>query len=562
VRVRVPVLDVTFSTEAGEERLRAVAVEINGEVGWGGLREYAHVFVANVQADNMLPEAEYPVLLAMDRRRLYGYEANVLECFVQRSTRDGVTSLDYLGLRVLPLVLKVDGELLKHLLRTLESYRQYSLHNHHDGGGGGGVPFAWEAGAHRPEEAETAAIAGAGAAAGAAMAGAVASASAAAVAAAASVEAEMPRLDITGEALRKWYVERLEIFPLEVTFCVGDNELGWPVIQDETAVELLPLGRSHLYETNEELLRSVVKYYGRQARQEVYKIIGSLDAIGSPLGAIAKVTKGLRDIVIVPWSSLVLDDTPGAFFVGVSSGLWSLLYNVTDAGLTTLLRVINVVSWLTLQLTFDDEYQQAKRRMRRAHPPNVWWGIAQGSRELARGLWTGVTGLLTQPWRGARLRGSLGCLTGVAKGLAGLPLKPLGGAFDFLGKTIEGLLRSMGTGYTTQRRLREPHSTLLELSYAQVLSIQAWLDEALRERYVSHSFVKIKTRRGRFRDRLLLLSSGSFHVINVTSMSGGYHPKTIPLNLISGAPPNTHAHDKRHTYRLFGWLVAHMAPGW
>ena len=135
-------------------------------------------------------------------------------------------------------------------------------------------------------------------------------------------------------------------------------------------------------------------------------------------------TKGLRDAFIIPWSSLVLDDTPGAFFAGVSSGLSSLLYNVADATLTTLLRVINVVSWLTLQLTFDDEFQQAKRRMRRAHPPNVWWGIAQGSRELARGVWTGLTGLLTQPWRGARSHGCLGCLTGVAKGAAGLPSAP------------------------------------------------------------------------------------------------------------------------------------------
>ena len=35
----------------------------------------------------------------------------------------------------------------------------------------------------------------------------------------------MPRLGIPGEALRKWYVEKLQIFPVEVTFCVGDN--GW-----------------------------------------------------------------------------------------------------------------------------------------------------------------------------------------------------------------------------------------------------------------------------------------------------------------------------------------------
>jgi len=486
VRVRVPVLDLAFSTEAGEERLRVVAVEMNGEVGWGGKREYAYVFVQNVQADNMLFEAEYPVLLAMDRRRLYGYEANVLECFAEWSSRNGMTSaLDYIGLRLLPLVLKVDGELLKLLLRMRDAYHP-SLSGTHSASGDrwhGGVRPAWE----RVSEDD-----GAGLTVGAE--------------AAASLEVEMPRLDITGDTLRKWYVERLEIFPTEITFCVGDNQVGWPVIQDETAVQLPPLARLHLYETSGGLLHSVLKYYGRQARQEVYKIIGSLDAIGSPLGAIGKVTRGLHDAVVIPWSSLVFDDTPGAFFVGISSGLSSLLFHLADAGLTTLLRVINVVSWLTLQLTLDDEFQQLKRHMRRAHPPNIWWGIAQGSRELARGVVTGLGGLFTQPWTGARSHGCLGCLTGVAKGLAGLPLKPLGGLFDFFGKTIEGLLRSMGTGYTTQHRIREPRQASLELSYAQVLSIQNWLDESFHERYVSHSFVKMKTRRGRLRDRLLLLS--------------------------------------------------------
>lgn len=102
-------------------------------------------------------------------------------------------------------------------------------------------------------------------------------------------EVEIPEFDITREVLKKLYVEKLEIFPLEITFCVGDNEVSWPVIQDETPVLLQPLEKAEMYETGQELARQVSKYYSRLAQDELYRIILSLDAIGSPLATFSKV---------------------------------------------------------------------------------------------------------------------------------------------------------------------------------------------------------------------------------------------------------------------------------
>ena len=105
-------------------------------------------------------------------------------------------------------------------------------------------------------------------------------------------------------------------------------------------MELLPFEKGEMYETGGELTRVVTKYYTRLAKDEVYRIILSLDAIGGPLSAFSKISKGCKDAVILPWSSLVLDDTPGAFFVGLASGTWSLFFNLSDASLTLLLRMI------------------------------------------------------------------------------------------------------------------------------------------------------------------------------------------------------------------------------
>jgi len=140
---------------------------------------------------------------------------------------------------------------------------------------------------------------------------------------------------------------------------------------------------------------------------------------------------------------------------------------------------------------------------------------------------------VAQVYKGAAKEGLVGVVKGIGRGLIGVPMKPLCGFFDFFGKSIEGILHSMGTTHTTQNRIHEPSPRGHELTYAQEQSIRHWL-ENIDETFSASFFVNIYTRRGRLRKRLLILTTASFHVINVGALAEmREQPKSVPLSLIT-----------------------------
>jgi hypothetical protein len=52
--------------------------------------------------------------------------------------------------------------------------------------------------------------------------------------------------------------------------------------------------------------------------------------------------------------------------------------------------------------------------------------------EFGYGFYDGITGLVTQPLRGAEKEGTAGLLKGIGKGIGGLVLKPGAGQYCFL----------------------------------------------------------------------------------------------------------------------------------
>lgn len=54
---------------------------------------------------------------------------------------------------------------------------------------------------------------------------------------------------------------------------------------------------------------------------------------------------------------------------------------------------------------------------------------------LARGVFEGVTGVVSQPVRGAQEEGMQGLLEGVVRGLVGVVAKPVAGVFDLASET-------------------------------------------------------------------------------------------------------------------------------
>ena len=66
-------------------------------------------------------------------------------------------------------------------------------------------------------------------------------------------------------------------------------------------------------------------------------------------------------------------------------------------------------------------------------------GAKAAGKEFGLGWYDGVTGLVTQPWKGAQKEGASGFLKGIGKGMGGFVTKPGAGACGILGYTMKGV---------------------------------------------------------------------------------------------------------------------------
>ena len=90
-------------------------------------------------------------------------------------------------------------------------------------------------------------------------------------------------------------------------------------------------------------------------------------------------------------------------------------------------------------LAMDDEYlrdrQTARRTERISHVGNGLW---YGTKRLGVGIFQGVSGVFTQPVKGAMKDGMSGFGKGLVKGVVGVAVKPVVGVTDFLSSTTAG----------------------------------------------------------------------------------------------------------------------------
>ncbi|KAH0366129.1 UDP-Glycosyltransferase/glycogen phosphorylase, partial [Aureobasidium melanogenum] len=78
-------------------------------------------------------------------------------------------------------------------------------------------------------------------------------------------------------------------------------------------------------------------------------------------------------------------------------------------------------------------------------------GVAAG-KGLFFGIYDGITGLVTEPIKGAKQEGALGALKGFGKGLGGIYWKPNAGVAGLLGYTMQGIYKSVYSAIHTRTR--------------------------------------------------------------------------------------------------------------
>ncbi|KAH8501006.1 hypothetical protein H0E87_016007 [Populus deltoides] len=89
-------------------------------------------------------------------------------------------------------------------------------------------------------------------------------------------------------------------------------------------------------------------------------------------------------------------------------------------------------------LSMDKKFIQSRQRQENKGVEALGDVIREGGGALAKGLFRGVTGILTKPLEGAKNSGVEGFVQGVGKGIIGAAAQPVSGVLDLLSKTTEG----------------------------------------------------------------------------------------------------------------------------
>ncbi|PON64877.1 Phosphatidylinositol-4, 5-bisphosphate phosphodiesterase gamma [Parasponia andersonii] len=89
-------------------------------------------------------------------------------------------------------------------------------------------------------------------------------------------------------------------------------------------------------------------------------------------------------------------------------------------------------------LSMDKKFIQRRQRQESKGIEDLGDVIREGGGALAKGLFRGVTGILTKPLEGAKTSGVEGFVQGVGRGIIGAAAQPVSGVLDLLSKTTEG----------------------------------------------------------------------------------------------------------------------------
>jgi len=95
---------------------------------------------------------------------------------------------------------------------------------------------------------------------------------------------------------------------------------------------------------------------------------------------------------------------------------------------------------------------------------DVQSGLQAAGKGLGYGLWDGLSGLVTQPMKGAQEGGWMGGLAGFGKGVGGAVFKPAAGAFGIPGYAFKGIYEEV---QKTRAVEREKVTSLIEAQMVQ-----------------------------------------------------------------------------------------------
>ncbi|PPQ80804.1 hypothetical protein CVT25_001929 [Psilocybe cyanescens] len=266
---------------------------------------------------------------------------------------------------------------------------------------------------------------------------------------------------------------------------------------NDAPLEMNALAIKDMRLTMPELQSRIMYHYRQDILRQLYRILGSADFIGNPIGLFTNVSSGVADIFYEPFQGVIVHGNK-ELGIGIAKGAASFVKKTVFGVSDSVTKFTSSVGKGLSAATFDSEYQ-ARRRMtqRRNKPRHAIYGVAAGGEAFASSVTSAMEGVFMKPLEGAESEGAFGFFKGVGKGLVGSAVtKPVVGVFDLASNVSEGIRNTTTVFDNPERdRMRLPRlvpsdGVLRPYSSREALG-QSWMKDLndgayRREFYVAH----------------------------------------------------------------------------
>ena len=190
---------------------------------------------------------------------------------------------------------------------------------------------------------------------------------------------------------------------------------------DHAQIKLNSYQSENLFMSAQDLQQRITLHYTKQFVSQLYKIFGSFNFLGNPVGLLENLGNGVKAFFYEPIQGLVR--SPLEFVGGLGKGTKALVLNTTYGLFNAVSKITGTLGDGLSSLTMSEEYQNG----RAAGKGGIWYGMKEG-----------VKGVYKDTKKGAET-GFFGFVKGAGKGVAGLVLKPVAGVVDQTTKLMEGV---------------------------------------------------------------------------------------------------------------------------
>ncbi|EJU02006.1 hypothetical protein DACRYDRAFT_22408 [Dacryopinax primogenitus] len=238
----------------------------------------------------------------------------------------------------------------------------------------------------------------------------------------------------------------------------------------------------------------IVYHYQEGFFTQLYRVLGSADLLGNPVGLFSNLSSGVADIFYEPYQGYVMHGNK-EIGIGIARGATSFVKKTVFGVSDSVTKITSSIGKGLSAATFDSEFQSRRRlTLRRNKPKHALYGVTAGASAFASSVASGFEGLALRPIEGAETGGAVGFFKGIGKGLVGAVTKPVVGVLDLASNVSEGI-RNTTTVFDQNDldRVRLPRyipSDGILVPYSQREAFgQSWLKDVEEGRYFDEQYV-------------------------------------------------------------------------